>query len=453
MLRVTTILALLVIPVLCSAMEIWVPDDQPTIQAAMDAAAEGDSVVLRCGTYFEWDIQYKPNTTLRSENGDPSCVTIDAGGKGRCLHINATNWQGAANIQGITFTGGHAEYPEGGGAILWEYCEEGGFNDCIFIQNHTTGWTSGGAVVISWACRCQFWNCTFIDNSSSGAAAVSASAATVDFLNCDFFNNESGGSAGAVYAGYGIYGSSAPYFEYCRFIENIGSDSGAVTCSWIYGGSTGHAGRLSRLQAPRENREAGFRNCTFSGNTGSNAGAIYFFWTFPPIEQCSFLGNSATTGGALHYESPIVMEENRDCSHISNCSIIGNTAQYGSAIASEGHYSPSICNSIIFGNGPGLAFEELWMFPDAPVPELTCTVIYGNEGGDWVGRFKDQLGHYGNLDIDPGLCGDNGPKEAYLRGDSPCAEGNNPECGQIGAWGVGCTAARTTSWSQLKSMY
>lgn len=63
--RIVVLLALLAISDLCGAVEIWVPDDQPTIQAAMDAAAEGDSVVLRCGTYYEWDIQYKPNTTLR----------------------------------------------------------------------------------------------------------------------------------------------------------------------------------------------------------------------------------------------------------------------------------------------------------------------------------------------------------------------------------------------------
>jgi hypothetical protein len=47
-----------------------------------------------------------------------------------------------------------------------------------------------------------------------------------------------------------------------------------------------------------------------------------------------------------------------------------------------------------------------------------------------------------------------------LRNDSPCAEENNAECGQIGAFAVGCLATAVpeevvsqSSWSTLKALY
>jgi nitrous oxidase accessory protein NosD len=57
---------------------IRVPDEQPTIRAGVDASASGDTVVVRCGTYFEHNINILRSITLVSESGDAECVTIDA---------------------------------------------------------------------------------------------------------------------------------------------------------------------------------------------------------------------------------------------------------------------------------------------------------------------------------------------------------------------------------------
>ena len=40
---------------------------------------------IACGIYFEDSILLKGGTTLRSETGDPSCVTIDAQYRGSVL--------------------------------------------------------------------------------------------------------------------------------------------------------------------------------------------------------------------------------------------------------------------------------------------------------------------------------------------------------------------------------
>jgi hypothetical protein len=69
--------------------------------------------------------------------------------------------------------------------------------------------------------------------------------------------------------------------------------------------------------------------------------------------------------------------------------------------------------------------------------ELRCCDVYGNEGGDWIGMIGDQFGLEGNICEDPLFCSAAG--EIFsLHSDSPCAEENNLECGQIGAFGIGC---------------
>jgi parallel beta-helix repeat protein len=47
---------------------IYVPDDYPTIQAAVDAASPGDTIIVRDGTYIE-NVDVNKSLTIRSENG------------------------------------------------------------------------------------------------------------------------------------------------------------------------------------------------------------------------------------------------------------------------------------------------------------------------------------------------------------------------------------------------
>jgi len=59
------------------SLTIHVPDDQPTIQSGLHAAASGDTVLVACGTYYEYGIDLKSGVALRGETGRDDCVTID----------------------------------------------------------------------------------------------------------------------------------------------------------------------------------------------------------------------------------------------------------------------------------------------------------------------------------------------------------------------------------------
>jgi hypothetical protein len=81
----------------------------------------------------------------------------------------------------------------------------------------------------------------------------------------------------------------------------------------------------------------------------------------------------------------------------------------------------------------------------------------GNEGGDWVGDIANQAGVDGNASIPPAFCssipGDD--LNWTLQSDSACAAENNPGCGQVGAWPVGCGASpvEPATWGGIKQRF
>ncbi len=67
------------------AAKLRVPKDHATIQAAIDAAAPGDVVLVSKGTYFEELSISKTDLTVRARKGH--VVVVDAGGDGRPLGV------------------------------------------------------------------------------------------------------------------------------------------------------------------------------------------------------------------------------------------------------------------------------------------------------------------------------------------------------------------------------
>ena len=84
-----------------SSSTIYVPDDYPTIQEAINAASPGDTIVVREGTYYENLVVNVSGIVLRSEMGTEKTI-IDGNFTGTVVEISANN----VTIEGFTIKGG-----------------------------------------------------------------------------------------------------------------------------------------------------------------------------------------------------------------------------------------------------------------------------------------------------------------------------------------------------------
>jgi len=77
-------------PMLSKSDSITVPDDYPTIQAAVDAASSGDTVYVRAGTYFEW-VHVTKSLKLIGENANTTTVQSPITNYGAGIELSANN--------------------------------------------------------------------------------------------------------------------------------------------------------------------------------------------------------------------------------------------------------------------------------------------------------------------------------------------------------------------------
>jgi parallel beta-helix repeat protein/predicted outer membrane repeat protein len=301
------------------AVTIYVPDDISTIQAGIDACTDGDTVMVRDGTYTgdgNRDIDFLGKAiVVMSENG-PEATIIDCEGDSldphRGFHIH-TGEDSSSVLQGFTIQNGYMRgpYPQNtGGGMLIEDSNPTVIN-CTFRGNYAT---YCGGVKNSYS-NPTLTNCTFSGNS--GGMDNSRSSPTI--TNCMFNDN----------LGIGMYNyDSHPTITNCTFSGNSsGLDGGGIY---------------------NFNSDPTITNCTFSGNSaGENGGGLYNVNTsYPTITNCTFIGNSAAKGGGMYIISPPTA--------VTHCAFIENTAAVnGGGLYNSGYASTTYTNCTFIGNSAG----------------------------------------------------------------------------------------------------
>ncbi|MBU4348933.1 GerMN domain-containing protein, partial [bacterium] len=82
------------------AANIYVPDDYSTIQAAVDAASPGDTIIIRDGTYID-NVEIDKNLTIKSESGAEKTIVQAANSEYHVFDVIADY----ININGFTISG------------------------------------------------------------------------------------------------------------------------------------------------------------------------------------------------------------------------------------------------------------------------------------------------------------------------------------------------------------
>lgn len=131
----------------CHAMR--VPDDYPTIQAAVDAAGSGDTILLAPGVYTGWEnrgITINKPLTIRGLGGPEQCILdCEEGGRGFSVVLEDANAE--VVFEGLTVTNGWVNLFEGsifgGGAVLLSGHGKARLSDCIIRGNRAIGFGYG----------------------------------------------------------------------------------------------------------------------------------------------------------------------------------------------------------------------------------------------------------------------------------------------------------------------
>ena len=199
------LILVLVITGFSSAAIIRVPDDQPTIQAGIDAAQLGDTVLVADGTYTgsgNKNLDFKGKAiTVTSENGAENCIIdCEADGRGFYFHSGETE---ASVVSGFTIRNGYIDGYNGGG-ILCENFSSPQIINCTITDNHGGG---GGGFY------CQ-------ENSSPR------------ITNCIITRNHGGQGGGIFY--YGIHTPPLIITD-CEITYNTGYWGGGIACTSVWG--------------------------------------------------------------------------------------------------------------------------------------------------------------------------------------------------------------------------
>ncbi|MDX2475622.1 MAG: right-handed parallel beta-helix repeat-containing protein [Candidatus Krumholzibacteria bacterium] len=371
-------------PDVAHAATLAVPADYSTINDAFEAARSGDRIEVAPGVYTEANLSLPNGVAFVGLGDGPGDVIIDGRGQGRILLAEGVDR--ATTIANFTFkngrAAGHTSYERSGGAI---------FN-------------SNSALRIS--------NCIFLDNTSDGhGGAIRCNNSTPLITGCVFKGNAAtGGGGGAIDCSF----DSSPLVRGCQFENNSAAWGGALSCR----GFSSPAVVASTFIANAAVGSKGYGGAVFAD-----------FGSEPTFQQSTYAQNTARYGGAIACLSDAQ-------TNLENCTLTDNTAQMlgGGIFAYDS--APRINGTIIaFHEGTGISAEG------GAAPVITCSDIFGNSRGDWVGSIASQLDVGNNINADPLFCD---PTSGYSLMDESPASSPTLECGYMGAWPIGCDIVGTT---------
>ena len=330
--------------------------DAPTIQAAIDSASPGDSVLLANGTYLgdrNRDIEFRgKRVTVRSESGDPQLCIINCrepdhhAGRGFLF----SSGEGPESIlEGVTVTLGYRGMGGYGGGIL---CS--GSSPTIrkvrLLNNTASG---GGGMACEYGAHPCLSDVTFLSNYAeglSGGGLLCRGESSPTLTDVVFALNNAG------FLGFGgglscIEGSS-PVLNGVTFQENFGDvGGGGIYCS-------GSSPSLTSV---------GFYGNRSSGTTPpahGGGGMLCANGSAAVLTHCTFTDNGAiTSGGGLWCNTG-------SDAMLTYTSFYRNSAEYGGGVNCDDS-SPTLVNCTLFGNAATVAGGGVFCWRASPTVQNT----------------------------------------------------------------------------------
>lgn len=376
-------------------------EEATTLPTALDAAGDGDIILLAAGTYSpvaliaggenEEEKTFDIHSNFTLEGGYPADAvtgaladpakneTILSGNLGttQAYHVVVVSAiksdENKVVLNNLTITDGkgHEKNKE-----IYRYAGESEFD---------AGEGAGLCIGVS---NVEMTNCKITGNSGYMAAGcIVANGAKVTFKNCSVTNNNVTGNGAGLWNEGDIvmYDSSVSNNRAdlaCAGYYGVGGKSRIYNSSFI-GNDNAKGGKLGGGAYLREGNGRGsdavFVNCTFADNNSGSGGAIAIYGTSAvgasaKLISCTIKGNSATKGGGIW------MNNATPTAAIYNCIITGNSTDIeygGTVVATESQVTKltSIIGSVLL-NAEGTSVSG-WSFDGG---SMLGTLGYYNGG-------------------------------------------------------------------------
>ena len=271
---------------------IYVDDDGPAdfnkIQAAIDYANNGDTIIVADGIYSgngNRDIDFRGKSiTVKSQNGPENCIIDCQGIEHKGFYIHDAN----SIVKGFTITNAELE------AISCEYADPL-IIECIITSNYSKG-------IYSYKANPIIADCIIKANTDSG---IYCSRSNIVVIRCQIVNNSSQGNGGGIY--------NNCYSEQDYMITLMNSTITGNHCNSYGGGVYSSYSNMNII------------NCTISGNkSGNYGGGIYCTKCLGEINNSIITGNFSPSVNDLYIScSPDIMGIPDSTVNISH-NIIGN---------------------------------------------------------------------------------------------------------------------------------
>ncbi len=323
----------LVMPAGSSAATLRVPSQYPAIQDALDAARNGDEILVADGRYTgqrNRSITFSGKLlTLRSENGPQACTIDLEHQEGRAFQFTLSEGP-LAVIDGFTIQRtkkGIGGYYGGLGGGIYAYSSSPTVRNCRFVECTAD---EAGAAIYGISSNMLVENCTF------------------EYCRLN--------SIYAYRGGVVSFDGGQPIIRGCRFNGN-------------YGGASG-GGLYLKQSFARVTR------CDFTNNRASSGGGAYGEYGDPWFVLCRFQGNSAAHGGGVLVKGNGVLNgcllthneatqdgggaksESANFSMFS-CTVTANKARTGGGYCGRPVSKVWFYNTIVYGNTASLSAADL----------------------------------------------------------------------------------------------
>ena len=259
-----------------------VPADQPTIQAGLNVAGEGDTVLVSAGTYVENIIWPTINGIKLIGIGEETCI-IDGDSLASVIRFEEdldVIIDTATLITGFTIQNGYAqgEYPNNSGGGIYFYSSSPSLENVTITNNSVS--VHGGGIFCQENSNPSLNNVTIMDNMALDGGGIDCVDSNPSLENITISGNLASFRAGGI-----MCHSSNPNLENVTIINNTSSSySGGIACM---------------------NSSPILRNVTIANNSSSLIGGIYCRSNSSPILiNCILWNNSPQEIYFLDWDNP-----------------------------------------------------------------------------------------------------------------------------------------------------